>query len=70
MLSCAADTEGFLLGMVMLDSTLQAKEGMPIRVMALPERQPAPLTNLAALGSRALVPDEATVLSRFPKKVK
>jgi hypothetical protein len=43
---------------------------MPIRVMALPERQPAPLTNLAALGSRALVPDEATVLSRFPKKVK
>ena len=69
-LSCAADTEGFLLGMVMLDSTLQAREGMPIRVMALPERRPAPLTNLAALGSRALVPDEATVLSRFPKKVK
>lgn len=69
-LSCAGDTDGFLLGMAMLDTTLQAKEGMAIRVLALPERQPAPLSNLAALGSRTLMPDEATVLTRFPKKAK
>ncbi len=68
--SCALDSEGYLLGMAMLDAALNAKEGMPIGVLALPERPPAPLTSHAPLGSRTLVPEPATVLTRFPKKPK
>ncbi len=68
--SCALDTEGYLLGMAMLDAALNAKEGMAIGVLALPERPPVPLTPHAPLGSRTLVPEPATVLTRFPKKAK
>ncbi|MCL5998430.1 MAG: glycine cleavage system aminomethyltransferase GcvT [Chloroflexi bacterium] len=66
--SCALDSEGYLLGMAVLEQSVGAKEGTPISVMALPERMPQPLTTLAPLGSRTIVPDAATVLTRFPKK--
>lgn len=68
--SCALDSEGYLLGMAMLDAALNAKEGTAIGVLALPERPPAPLAPHAPLGSRTLVPEPATVLTRFPKKAK
>ncbi len=68
--SCALDSEGYLLGMAALDVSLNAKEGTPISILALPERPPAPLAANAPLGSRVLVPDGAAVLTRFPKKAK
>lgn len=68
--SCALDSEGYLLGMAALDAALNAREGMAIGVLALPDRPPAPLTPNAPLGSRTLVPEPATVLTRFPKKAK
>lgn len=68
--SCALDSEGYLLGMAALDAALNMKEGMTIGVVALPERPPAPLTPNAPLGSRTLVPEPATVLTRFPKRAK
>jgi glycine hydroxymethyltransferase len=66
--SCALDSDGFLLGMALLEQAYGAKEGMPLSILALPERAPAPLSSLASMGSRALVPDAATVLTRFPRK--
>ncbi|MGQ9903911.1 MAG: glycine cleavage system aminomethyltransferase GcvT, partial [Anaerolineae bacterium] len=68
--SCALDSEGYLLGMAALDAALNMKEGMTIGVVPLPERPPAPLTPNAPLGSRTLVPEPATVLTRFPKRAK
>ena len=68
--SCALDSDGYLLGMAMLDTALNAKEGAAIGVLTLPERMPAPLAANAPLGSRTLVPNAATVLTRFPKKAK
>ena len=66
--SCALDSEGFLLGMAVLDTAFAAKDGTPVSILALPERMPAPLSSHAALGTRALVPDAATILTRFPKR--
>jgi glycine hydroxymethyltransferase len=66
--SCALDSEGYLLGMAVIESAFGAKDGMPISIMALPERAPGPLSPHAPLGSRALVPDAATILTRFPKR--
>jgi glycine hydroxymethyltransferase len=66
--SCALDTEGFLLGLAMIETSFGAKDGAAINVLAIPDRVPVPLTTLAPLGSRTLVPDAATVLTRFPKK--
>jgi glycine cleavage system T protein len=50
--SCAQDSEGLLLGLVMLDTSVGAKDGTPIYFAARPG---APL-------------DEAFVLTRFPKR--
>ncbi|MCL4506529.1 MAG: glycine cleavage system aminomethyltransferase GcvT [Chloroflexi bacterium] len=66
--SCALDTEGYLLGMAVIDLTVGAKDGAQIFILAIPERMPAPLTSLAPLGSKAMVADSATVLTRFPKR--
>jgi glycine hydroxymethyltransferase len=66
--SCALDSEGYLLGLAMIETSFGAKDGVAVNVLAIPERMPAPLTSLAALGSRTLMPDAATVLTRFPKK--
>jgi glycine hydroxymethyltransferase len=66
--ACALDSEGFLLGMAMIETSFGAKDGVAINVLAIPERVPAPLASLAPLGSRTLVPEAATVLTRFPKK--
>ncbi len=66
--SCALDTEGYLLGMAVIDQTVGAKDGTQIFILAIPERMPAPLTSLAPLGSRAMVADAATVLTRFPRR--
>ncbi len=66
--ACALDSEGFLLGLAMIETSFGAKDGVAINVLAIPDRVPAPLTSLAPLGSRTLVPEAATVLTRFPKK--
>jgi glycine hydroxymethyltransferase len=66
--SCAQDSEGFLLGLAVVEGSA-AQEGNTLYVAALPERMPEPLKPFAAIGSRALMPDAATVLSRFlPRK--
>jgi glycine hydroxymethyltransferase len=64
--SCAQDSEGYLLGMTMIEGG--AQEGAALNIIALPERMPELLKPFASLGSRALVPDAATVISRFPPK--
>ena len=65
--SCAQDTEGYLLGMALVEGNA-AVEGASLGIVPLPERMPEPLKPFASLGSRALVPDAATVLSRFPPR--
>ncbi len=62
--SCAMDGEGFLVGLAIVDAG-EADEGNTIYVVALPERMPDPLKPFAPLGSRALMPEPATVLPRF-----
>ena len=57
--SCVQDREGFLLGLAMIDLAYGAKDGTPI-YFAKPARPGADVA-AAAL-------DEATVLTRFPKK--
>jgi Glycine cleavage system T protein (aminomethyltransferase) len=66
--SCAQDGEGYLLGMAMVEKSAGVGEGSSIHIIALPERMPEPLKPFAPPGSRALVPDPATVLTRFPPK--
>jgi glycine hydroxymethyltransferase len=65
--SCAQDSEGYLLGMAVVEGSA-ATEGGALNIISLPERMPEPLKPFASLGSRALVPDAATVISRFPPK--
>ncbi|BCX04565.1 MAG: aminomethyltransferase [Candidatus Roseilinea sp.] len=66
--SCAQDGEGYLLGMALVERSAGVEEGSVIYVVALPERMPEPLKPFAPLGSRAPMPDVATVLSRFPPR--
>jgi glycine hydroxymethyltransferase len=65
--SCAQDSEGYLLGLAVVEGSA-AQEGNTLNIIALPERMPEPLKPFASIGSRALVPDAATVISRFPPK--
>jgi glycine hydroxymethyltransferase len=65
--SCAADSDGFLCGLAMVETALAA-EGTALNILALPERVPAPLTAFAPMGSRTTLPDAATVISRFPPR--
>ncbi len=67
-LSCAQDSGGFLTGMAMIEGAAAPAEGMPLGIVALPDRLPEPLKPFAPFGARALVPDGATVLSRFPPR--
>ncbi|PJF48428.1 MAG: glycine cleavage system aminomethyltransferase GcvT [Chloroflexi bacterium] len=66
--SCAQDGEGYLLGLALVERSAGVEEGSVIYVVALPERMPEPLKPFAPLGSRALMPDAVTVLSRFPPR--
>ncbi|MCS7056585.1 MAG: glycine cleavage system aminomethyltransferase GcvT [Thermoflexales bacterium] len=66
--SCAQDGEGYLLGLALVERSAGADEGSTIYIVALPERMPEPLKPFAPPGSRALMPDSATVLSRFPPR--
>jgi len=65
--SCAQDSEGYLLGLAVVEGSA-AQEGNLLNIIALPERMPEPLKPFASIGSRALAPDAATVISRFPPK--
>ncbi len=67
-LSCAQDTSGLLVGMAMVEGATAPAEGAALGVVALPERMPEPLKPFAPFGARALVPDAAAVISRFPKR--
>lgn len=67
--SCSLDTEGFQLGLALVESRYQ-REGLPIGIFPLPARRMAedkPKAELR-LGDRVLLHVEATVLSRFPEK--
>jgi glycine hydroxymethyltransferase len=65
--SCAQDSEGYLLGLAVVEGSA-AVEGSPLSIVPLPEKLPEPLKPFAPLGSRALVPDAATVIARFPPR--
>jgi glycine hydroxymethyltransferase len=67
--SCAQDSEGFLLGMALVEGVVATEgEGGALGILPLPEKLPEPLKPFAPLGARMLVPDAATVISRFPPK--
>lgn len=63
--SCAIDRDGFLTGLAMVESAASAVGGA-LLILNLPEKAPLPLPAYSPLGSRALLPDAATVVSRFP----
>jgi glycine hydroxymethyltransferase len=66
--SCSIDSEGYLLGMAIVEMRYNQPE-TPIGIFVLPEK---PLAEKAkpelAAGDRVLLHIEATVLPRFPKK--
>ena len=66
--SCSIDTEGYLLGMAIVDRRYAA-EGALVGIFILPEKPQAekPKPGLAA-GDRVLLHVEATILRRFPEK--
>ncbi len=66
--SCAQDGEGYLIGMALVEKTAGVEEGGVIYILALPEHPPEPLKPFAPPGSRALMPEPAVVLPRFPPK--
>jgi glycine hydroxymethyltransferase len=66
--SCTQDGEGYLIGMALVEKAAGVAEGGVIYILALPERPPEPLKPFAPLGSRALMPEPAVVLPRFPPK--
>lgn len=66
--SCALDSDGFLLGLAVVENAANVAEGASLGIIVLPERMPPTLTPFAAFGSRTLVPDNATIISRFPPR--
>jgi glycine hydroxymethyltransferase len=66
--SCSIDREGYLLGLAIVEAAY-ATEGTPLAIFVLPEKPlvEKPKSELA-VGDKALVPVEATVLRRFPLK--
>ena len=66
--SCAQGTDGVLVGLALIDGAEAPALETQLGIVALPERLPEPLKPFAAMGSRALVADIATVISRFPPK--
>jgi glycine hydroxymethyltransferase len=68
--SCSIDTEGYSLGQAYLRLS-HADEGTPLYVYAAADKAKfdKPLGELE-LGDKTVVPNTATVLSRFPKKKK
>ena len=66
--SCSIDSEGYLLGLAIVESRYNV-EGTPIGIFVLPEKQVTekPKPELA-IGDKALLHVEATVLRRFPER--
>jgi glycine hydroxymethyltransferase len=68
--SCSIDSEGYLLGLAIVESRYNV-EGTPIGIFALPEKPQAEKAKPElAVGDRALLHVEATVLRRFPEKTR
>jgi glycine hydroxymethyltransferase len=68
--SCSIDSEGFLLGLAIVDSRF-AKEGTPLGIFVLPEKPLAEKQKPELdLGDKVLLHIEASVLRRFPEKKK
>ncbi len=66
--SCSIDSEGYLLGLAIVESRYNV-EGTPIGIFVLPEKPQAEKAKPElAVGDRALLHVEATVLRRFPLK--
>jgi glycine hydroxymethyltransferase len=68
--SCSIDTEGFQTGQAYLQSEFAA-EGTPLLIFggAAKNTKPVSISGLN-VGDKTLVPDAATVISRFPSKKK
>jgi len=67
--SCSIDTEGYLLGLAIVDMRYN-QPGTPIGIFVLPEKPQADKPKLElAIGDKTLLHVEATVLRRFPDKV-
>jgi glycine hydroxymethyltransferase len=68
--SCSIDSEGYLLGLAIVESRYNV-EGTPIGIFVLPEKPQAEKAKPElAVGDRALLHVEATVLRRFlPKRM-
>jgi glycine hydroxymethyltransferase len=66
--SCSIDSEGYLSGLAIVESRYNV-EGTPIGIFVLPEKPQAEKAKPElAVGDRALLHVEATVLRRFPEK--
>jgi glycine hydroxymethyltransferase len=64
---CSIDSEGYRLGQAWLDQSALA-EGTPIAIFQSASDQPGKPTKGLKRGERAVVPEAAVVVSRFPKK--
>lgn len=66
--SCSIDSEGFLLGLGIVDPRF-AREGTPIGIFVLPEKAQAEKQKPELeMGDKVLLHVEATILRRFPEK--
>ncbi len=66
---CSIDSEGYRLGQAHLDQAF-LNEGTPIYIFQSASDQVEKPKKALRRGERAVVPEQATVLSRFPKKGK
>lgn len=67
--SCAVDSDGFQTGLALLKEEFQP-EGTPIAIYSGAEKLDAVNLSGLKIGGRAIAPEQATVLSRFPKAKK
>jgi glycine hydroxymethyltransferase len=68
--SCSIDSEGFLLGLAIVDARF-SKEGTPLAIFVLPEKaQTEKQKPELEMGDKVLLHVPATVLRRFPGKKK
>ena len=63
--SCSIDSNGYLIGLAYCKASAN-EPGSPLQIMTLPSRVPAAKeADKLELGDKLVLPDNATVLSRF-----
>jgi glycine hydroxymethyltransferase len=65
--SAAVDTDGYMLGLAYVESAY-AVAGTPVGVLQAEVKRPDKPRNALGVGERAVIPEAAVVLSRFPAK--